>query len=151
MRKKYFVIILILLCALTLYFANQYFIYYFTESLIVDVQDNNTNEIKTIKSMFNLDEATNIKKMTYIPGFPEGFNIKIIVHDEKMKDEKELCFTNALAYSEQKSFLEYYFNDEGKPPIQLYIYKTLLILSVICIILLLTLQLIKKYKNKLKR
>ena len=50
MRKKYFVIILILLCALTLYFANQYFIYYFTESLIVNVQDNNTNEIKTIKS-----------------------------------------------------------------------------------------------------
>lgn len=62
MSKKYFVIILILLLALTLYFANQYLIYYFAESLEVTVQDDSTNEIKTIKDMFNIDETKKIKK-----------------------------------------------------------------------------------------
>lgn len=88
--------------------------------------------------------------MIYTHGLPEGYNLTIIVYDEKMKSEEKLYFYNPIAYSEQQSFLEYYFNNEGKPPMQLYIYRTLLILSVICIILLLTLQLIKKYRNKIK-
>lgn len=144
MKKILILIIITLLIFTTFYFLYQYLGYYIAEELVIIVEDNNTTMIKDIKAMFNIDQDVQITKMKYIQGFPEGFNLDIIIKD-KQNEEQHIFFSEAVAYSEKKSYLQSYFKDEGKRPIEQIIYPIVIIINIVCVVILIIYSIVKLY------
>lgn len=136
MNKKFLIIIIILLLLfITFYLIFNYSIDKIIGYLEVTVYDDNNIEVNKIKDIVDFPKEYHIKKMIYNQSFPEGYNLKIIAYDEN-NNIKELSYLGAEAYSEDKSYLEYFFSIYGKSPIKLYIYKYIIIINIIVIFLL---------------